>query len=134
MHRACIWLHIPHIAVYAGSGWAGCLARIPGYCPGGGNPGELGPVILHPVGCIQDTEYTIQDTGYRIQENTADKHAGIEVYRIQTYSSQPGGPSKEGPADIVVYVDSVCTQVRGWPIRAIYTSFTNVCFIGRFPQ
>ena len=39
--------------------------RIPGYCPGGGNPGGLGATLLHPDGWIQDTGYNLQHTGYR---------------------------------------------------------------------
>ena len=44
------------------------------------------------------------DTGYRMQEekDVNARTQGCKGYRIQDqeYPSQPGGPSKEGPADI----------------------------------
>ena len=55
-------------------------ARIPGYCPGEGNPGDLGATLHQPDGYrIQDTPYNIQDTGYNMQ-HTGYRHPG---YRIQ---------------------------------------------------
>ena len=89
-------------------------ARILRTWPGGGNPGGLGPLILNPTDCHrrQDTGYKIQDTAYSIHIQ-AYRSRGIRrckyarMHRTQATgysskadSSQPGGPSKEGLADL----------------------------------
>ncbi len=73
---------------------------------------------------IQLATYSIKDTGYRIQDTQRhrDTDTQRQRYRIQDQAnaSQPGGPSKEGPADLIkyscTYLFSVCLW-NTYPIR-----------------
>ena len=74
-------------------------ARIPGTRQVGGNPGTLGRTVYHTACYIQDQGYRIQDT-----ETQRHRHTEKQRRRIQdeANSSQPGGPSIEGPADYII--------------------------------
>ena len=67
----------------------------------------LGPHIYNPVGCrIQATSHKMQYTSLQDAKDAKDagyKDAKDTGCRIKTYPSQPGGPSIEGPADIILY-------------------------------
>ena len=86
------------------SGWAGCPARFPGNCPGGGNPGALDPTLHQRTPSswlyrIQDTSYRIQDTTCSIQDTGIQpalqdtgikgcKYQDARIHRIQDAGSK----------------------------------------------
>ena len=112
LHRGCLWLHsgcryaILQYMQYMAAGWllqdswshahVEVKCHFPGHTP--------------TSSWLQAAGSRIQDTACRIQGCIGYKDAriqgciGYEDARMIYYPSQPGGPSKEGPADIYIYI------------------------------
>ena len=69
----------------------------------GGNLRDSGRIVNSQMGSstLQDTQYNIKHAGIQGYENTRMENEKNRGNRIQDRGdpSQPGGPSKEGPAD-----------------------------------
>ena len=101
-----------------------------------GSPRSREPTQLMVIPFVQGPHSNSQNAGSSIQESQYNiKHAGIKEYentRMQNErnrghwiqdggnASQPGGPSKEGPADYVVsFVFVVYVESSGGPLRIV---------------
>ena len=72
--------------------------------PVGGNTPVPGRTVNSQIASstVQDIEYNINHAGIKGYENTRMQNERNRGHRIQDRgnASQPGGPSKEGPADL----------------------------------
>ncbi len=81
----------------------------------GGNLRDSGRIVNSQMGSstIQDTQYNIKHAGIQGYENTRMENEKNRGNRIQDRGdpSQPGGPSKEGPADSRISINIY--EIRG---------------------
>ena len=78
--------------------------------PGDGNRLVPGRTVNSQIAgsTMQDTQYNINHAGIKGYENTRMQNERNRGHRIQDRGNppQPGGPSKEGPADLMSFSPS----------------------------